>query len=42
MQVGGKTTLVISSDKAYGPNDYGPIPGGSTLIFDVELLDVQE
>jgi FKBP-type peptidyl-prolyl cis-trans isomerase FkpA len=42
MKVGGKRTLVIDSTKAYGPNDYGPIPGGSTLIFDVELLDVQD
>ncbi|MEN9647399.1 MAG: hypothetical protein RLY57_203 [Candidatus Parcubacteria bacterium] len=42
MKVGGKRTLVIDSTKAYGPNDYGPIPGGSTLVFDVELLDVQD
>lgn len=42
MKVGGKRTLVIDSSKGYGPNDYGPIPGGSTLIFDVELLDVQD
>jgi FKBP-type peptidyl-prolyl cis-trans isomerase FkpA len=40
MKVGGKRKLTIPSDMAYGPNDYGPIPGGSTLFFDVELLDV--
>ena len=41
MKVGGKRNLVIPSDLAYGPNDYGPIPGGSTLMFEVELLNVQ-
>jgi FKBP-type peptidyl-prolyl cis-trans isomerase len=42
MKVGGQRTLVISPEKAYGPNDYGSIPGNSTLVFDVELLDVQD
>ena len=42
MQVGEKKTLVISPDKAYGSNDYGPIPGNSTLTFEVELLAIKK
>lgn len=41
MKVGGKRMLTVPSDYAYGANDYGPIPGGSTLVFEVELLNVQ-
>lgn len=42
MQVGGQRTLTICSDMAYGDEGYpGAIPGGATLIFEVELLKVR-
>lgn len=38
-KVGSVRTIVIPSELGYGPNQNGPIPANSTLIFTVEVLD---
>ena len=41
MKIHGKRKLTVPPSLGYGPNGYGPIPGNSTLMFEVELLDIQ-
>lgn len=38
-QKGGKYTLEIPSEKAYGSESNGPIPANSDLVFEIEVLD---
>ena len=42
MPAGSKYKFYIPHNLAYGVNDNGTIPGGSTLIFELELLDVKK
>lgn len=38
---GGSGTLLIPSKLGYGKNGRSGIPGGSVLIFDIELLEIE-
>jgi FKBP-type peptidyl-prolyl cis-trans isomerase FklB len=42
MTVGSKYKFYVPYTLGYGAFDYGPIPGGSALLFEVELLDIKK
>jgi FKBP-type peptidyl-prolyl cis-trans isomerase FkpA len=39
-KVGGAGKLLIPASLGYGNSSYNGIPGGSVLIFDIELLEI--
>ena len=41
MKIGGMRKLIIPPDLGYGSRNVGTIPANSTLIFEVELLDIR-
>jgi len=42
MPIGSKYMFYIAPDLAYGESGGGPIPPNSTLVFEVELLDIEK
>ncbi|HWH21914.1 MAG TPA: FKBP-type peptidyl-prolyl cis-trans isomerase, partial [Allosphingosinicella sp.] len=40
MEVGDTFEFAIPYNLAYGPVGRGPIPGGATLLFTIELIDI--
>jgi FKBP-type peptidyl-prolyl cis-trans isomerase len=42
MKIGGKRKLSIPPELAYGSNAVGAIPANSTLLFEIELLEVKD
>jgi FKBP-type peptidyl-prolyl cis-trans isomerase FkpA len=41
MGVGDTIEIAVPSDFGYGPEGTGPIPGGATLFFKIELLAIR-
>ena len=41
MKEGDKWRLIVAPELGYGVNGSGPIPGNTTLIFEVELIAVR-
>jgi FKBP-type peptidyl-prolyl cis-trans isomerase FkpA len=42
MQAGGKYLMYIPAELGYGAQERGPIPGNSTLVFEIELFEIKK
>jgi FKBP-type peptidyl-prolyl cis-trans isomerase len=42
MGVGDTVEIAVPADLGYGPRGKGPIPGGATLLFKIELLGIAD
>ena len=42
MKVGGIRRLIIPPELAYGSQGQGPIPPGASLIFEIEVVEVEK
>nr|WP_137677141.1 FKBP-type peptidyl-prolyl cis-trans isomerase [Parerythrobacter lutipelagi] len=40
MGVGDTIEIAVPADQGYGPQGKGPIPGGATLLFKIELISI--
>lgn len=40
MGIGDTAEIAVPAEMGYGPRGAGPIPGGATLFFTIELVDV--
>ena len=41
VKAGGKRTLLVPSSLGYGPNANRDIPGGSALVFDIQVIAIK-
>jgi len=41
MQVGGKRKITVPPELGYGSRGAGPIPGNTTLVFELEILSIK-
>lgn len=40
MKKGGRVRLILSSDNAYGAEGFGPVPPNSSVVYDIELVNL--
>ena len=40
MKKGGRSRLILTSQNAYKSKGFGPIPGNTPIVFEIELVSV--